>query len=254
MISLNPEATTLTALRSVYRAERRMTRAMAQLASGLRINSAADDPAGLVISEQFRAQIASLNQEIENVSATINKYQAVSAEALEVRSQLNDLRALAVGAANVATNSEAAQQAYQASAEAIVAAVNETITSADYNGRKTLDGSDEALVDLGVMPEVDFSTVEGVEQAITNIDDMIQSVDSGLVELGAVQKNELESSLNSLEVTRENLVSSESRLRDTDYGVAMSDFVSGMIQEKASLAMLAHSRISAETVVSLLSV
>ena len=83
---------------------------------------------------------------------------------------------------------------------------------------------------------------------------MIQAVDESLVELGAVQKNELESSLRSLEQTRENMIASESQLRDVDFGEALSAFVAGMIQEKASLAMLAHSRISAETVLSLLSV
>lgn len=254
MISFNPDYNALTALRSAHRAHWRMNRAMAQLASGLRINTAADDPAGLVISEHLRAQIAGLNQEIKNVSATINKYQTVSDSVMEIRGQLTELRSLAVGAANEATNSETAQEAYQTAADAIVASVNDTITTAEYNGRNTLDGSAASLVDLGAMAAVDFSSAESVELSIGEIDQMIQAVDESLVELGAVQKNELESSLRSLEQTRENMIASELQLRDVDFGEALSAFVAGMIQEKASLAMVAHSRISAETVLSLLSV
>lgn len=254
MISFNPDSNTLSALRSADWANKRVNKAMAQLASGLRINSAADDPAALVISEQLRAQIAGLNQEIENVSATINKYQTVSDSVMGIRSQLTELRTLAIGASNQATNSAAAQEAYQAAADEIVASINDNISSSVYNGKQTLDGSSESMLDLGAMSDVDFGSPESVAAAISDIDQMVQAVDNGLTELGAVQKNELETSLNTLEQTRENLVSSESQLRDADFGEVLSTFVSGMIQEKASLAMLAHSRVSNEMVLSLLSV
>jgi flagellin len=254
VISLNTDYSIASILRSFSESQTTMVRALERLSSGVRINSAADDPAGLVISEQMRAQIASLNQEIENVSATVNKYQTVSGSVQQIRGQLTDLRALAVGAANSAVNSESALAAYQAEADSIVTAVNDAIAEAEYNGRKSLDGSSGALLDIPALNAVDFSSPESVDQAIAEIDQAISEVDDGLVELGAVQKNELETNLRSLEQSKQNMVSAESQIRDTDFGDYMSAFVSSLIQQKAALALVAHSRISAETVLSLLSI
>lgn len=254
MISLNTDYSIATILRSFSESQSLMVRALERLSSGVRINRASDDPAGLVISEQMRAQIASLNQEIENVSATINKYTTVSSSAQEIRSQLTDLRTLAVGAGNSAVNSEAAMAAYQTEADSIVAAVNDAIAEAEYNGQKTLDGSPGSLLNLPALSVVDFSSPESIDQAIADIDQAIGAVDDGLVELGAVQKNELEAKLRSLEQSKQNMVAAESQVRDTDFGDYMSAFVSSLIQQKAALALMAHARISSETVLSLLSV
>ena len=254
MIRLNTDYGIASALRAFSGSQTTMFRALERLSSGLQINRASDNPAGLVISEQMRSQIASLNQEIENTAATINKYQTVSDSVQQIRSQLTDLRALAVGAANSGLNSEAVTAAYQAEADSIVAAVNDGIATAEYNGKKTIDGSAEALVDIPTLGAVDFSSPQSVEQAIASVDDAIRSVDDGLVEIGAVQKNELETTLRSLEQSKGDLVASESQVRDTDFGDYMAAYVGSMIQQKATIALMAHSRISAATVLSLLSV
>ena len=109
-----------------------------KLASGLSINRASDGPAALVISEQLRTQIASLNQEIENTSAMIGKYETASSFVSEIRSKLTELRTLAIGAANEGGNSESAQAAYAATADYIVSSHNHVLETAEYNGMSLL--------------------------------------------------------------------------------------------------------------------
>ncbi|MBD3402340.1 hypothetical protein GF420_05550 [candidate division GN15 bacterium] len=250
-ITLYPRSSIMGTLINIKRNHRAVYAAMEKLSSGLRINRASDDPAGLVISEQLRTQIASLSQEIENVTAGIYKYNSVSSEVLTLREQLTDLRANAVGAANEAVNSDTAQQAYQIAAENIVATFNETIANAEYNGSKTLDGSAGSLANISELTGIDLSTAEGAAAAIETIDAKIREVDSVLVELGAEQKNDLESRLASLEISKQNLISAESQIRDTSYGDFISAYVGSMIREKASIALLAHSRVQSESILSL---
>lgn len=251
-ITLYPKSSILASLNIIGRNHRAVYKAMEKLSSGMRINHASDDPAGLVISEQLRSQIASLNREIENVSQTINKYQAVSATVLQLREHLTELRSYAVGASNEAVNSESAQNAFQSTADSLVATFNDTIVRAEYNGSKTLDGSDGSLATISELTGIDLSNASLSANAIDTIDAAIREVDSVLVELGAKQKNELESTRASLEISRQNLISAESQVRDTDYGDYISEYVGAMIREKASIALLAHSRVMSENVLSMM--
>ncbi|MCB2229715.1 hypothetical protein KQH82_03295 [bacterium] len=250
-ITLFPKSSTMGSLYNIRQNYNAMFKAMEKLSSGLRINRAADDPAGLVISEQLRSQIASLNQEIENVTQTINKYETVSSSVLQLRSQLTDLRSYAVGASNEAVNSETAQAAYQTAADSLVTTFNDTVASAEYNGKKTLDGSLESLASISELTGIDLSTAESSATSLEIVDNAIRELDNALVDLGAQQKNELESRKATLETNRQNLISAESQIRDTDYGDFISEYVGAMIREKASIAMLAHSRVMSESILSL---
>jgi flagellin len=227
-------------------------RSLQRLSSGLRINSAADAPAELVISERLRSQIAGLSQKIENTSANISKYQTASSELSEMRSQLTDIRTLAVGAANEAGNSEAAQAAYAATAGHIVDRYNETIKTATYNGAELLDGSEGSVAEVKPLESVDLSTAESAQASIETIDKAINELDEQVVKVGATQRNDLESQMQSLEITRQNLIAAESQLRDTDYAAEFSSFVRGSIQTRASMAMQAHSRLNAEVILGIL--
>lgn len=250
-ITLYPKSSMLSSLSNIDRNYRALYSAMEKLSSGLRINRASDDPAGLVISEQLRSQIASLNQEIENVTQTISKYETVSSTVLQLREHLTELRSYAVGASNESVNSDSAQAAFQSAADSLVAAYNDTIAAAEYNGAKTLDGSAGSLATISELTGIDLSTGESSAMSVETIDTAIREVDSALVELGARQKNELESTRASLQISRQNLISAESQIRDTDYGDFISEYVGAMIREKASMALLAHSRVMSETLLGL---
>ena len=228
-----------------------MLGSMQKLTSGLRINSAADDPAGLMISEQLRTRIASLNQEIENLSSSISKYETVSSTVGTLRSHLTELRTLALGAANEGLLSEDARQAYVTAAADLTDDFNATVANAEYNGAKTLDGSAAALAEVAELTGVDLSSAEAAAASVDVIDGAIRELDAVQMDLAATQKNELESQRASLEITRQNLIAAESQVRDTDFAVEYSNFIGSMIRTQTSLAMLTYSAVSGASILKL---
>ena len=228
-----------------------MNKSMSALSSGWRINTAADGPAELVISEQLRAQIAGMSQQIENTNAQIYKYQTASSTLSEVRSQLTDLRTLAVGAANEGGNDEAAQAAYAGSADYLVEAINNTVAYAEYNGFALFDGSEGSLASLSPIEGVDLSSAEAASASMEVIDEAIASVDGAIVDVGATQANELESQVATYYTTRQNLIAAESQIRDTDYLMEYSNLISESIRLQASLAMMSQGWMSAETILNI---
>jgi flagellin len=227
------------------------SRAMSQLTSGDRIYSAAEDPAGLIISERLRSQIGSLNAEIGNLSATIDKYSSVGSSMDEMHQQLGQMRSLAVAAANEGGNSPQVQAAYAAAAADVAKQYNSTIDNAEYNGQKTLDGSEGALANLSSLTEVDLSSPESAQQSISAIDSAMRELEQAQIGLGATQRNELESQRSQLEVTKENLIASESTIRDTDFGSAYVDYVANMIRTRVGIALLAHAGLMGANVLKL---
>ena len=223
-----------------------------RLSSGYRISSASDGPASLIISEKLRSQIATLNQEIENISANIDKYQYGSSAIMEERSKLTELRSLAVGAANAGGNDPTTQAAYATAAESLVDSYNDVRSNSEYNGSKVLDGSSGSLTNLPMLEDVDLSSAEAAEASIAVIDEAISEVDSAQVQVGATQKNSLESERASLQITTQNLIASESRIRDLDYAAEYVNFVSEMIRMQTSVALMAHSKISGSLVLNLI--
>ncbi|MCK4462500.1 MAG: hypothetical protein KAW46_11890 [candidate division Zixibacteria bacterium] len=231
----------------------KLSRVMARLSSGMKINSASDDPAGLVISERLRSQIGSLNQEIENTTHLINKYETGSSTVMEMRSQLTELRNLAVSAANEGFNNDTFQTALNQAAAGVVENFNRTADSAVYNGTNLLDGSEGSLANVSKLENIDLSSAEAAEASLAVIDEAIAELDSVQIDLDATQKNELESRRSSLQITAQNLQAAESLQRDTDYAVEIANMVREMIQLDASIALLSHTNIGANSVLKLLS-
>ncbi len=228
-----------------------MFKSMEKLSSGFRINRASDGPADLVISEQLRARIASLQQEIDNSRGQISRYETGQSAAMELRTYLTDLRTLAVGASNEGFNSEDAQAAFNSEAQSMVAAFNDLKSEAEFNGNAMLDGSEGSLANIAELTGIDLSSVESAQASMAAIDSAISGVDNALVDMGATQRYELESSVRSMEVTKENLVAAESMIRDVDMVSEYTNFLGEMFKMKMGMALLAHSAISAETVLSL---
>jgi flagellin-like hook-associated protein FlgL len=200
----------------------------------------------------LRSQIASLNQEIENTSALINKYHIASSTVAELRRQATELRTLAVAAANQGVNTEASQLALSRAGGYIVEAYNRTIGTAQYNGGGLLDGSDGSLAAIAELENIDFSDAETAESSLAVIDEAIAELDSVQIDLGATQKSELETHRSSLEITAQNHRAAESARRDADYAVEIADMMTEMIKLNAALAMLSHASIGADSVLKLL--
>lgn len=223
-----------------------------KLSSGKKINWAGDAPSTLIISERLQTQIAALNQEIENTTQLIHKYETASSYVSEMRSKLTELRTLAVGAANEGINDETMQAAYATEADAIVQSYNDLLKTASYNGALLFDGSEGALGELTELQGIDLSTPEAAQNSLQLLDQTIEEIDNFQTELGATQKNELEAHVASLQITTQNLEAANSILLDTDYAQSYSSLMGELIKFQAAAALFAHSNMTADSVLLLL--
>lgn len=219
-----------------------------KLSSGFRINRAADDPAGLVISENLRSRISSLNQEIENTTMAINKYTTADSIISEARSTLSSIRADIVSASNSGVYDDAALSAIQNSINSSAGTYNMMVETAEFNGAKLLDGGERSLANIPQLATIDVTTEAGATRALAQIDQAMSDLDSAQVEVGATQKNELESRRSNLEVTVQNLISAESSLRDTDIPSEIAKFLRAQIQVNVGVSLLAHSKLTQQSV------
>ena len=231
--------------RNLLNADRALQNTLLQLATGLRINSAADGPAALAISEQLRASIAGQSALIENTQRAANLVQTADAGLTEVSRQLTNLRALAVEAGNTGVNDPAAQAAIQAQITTSVDAIRRIAETTTFGTQSLLNGDmgtaqfqidtgDPATLtipDLGPenlgtgvtnasgflsLADIDVTTAQGAQDALAVIDAAQVEVNATRANLGAFQQNVLSSNVNSLRIARENLLLANSTIRDAD--------------------------------------
>ncbi|MFH2035167.1 MAG: flagellin [Candidatus Zixiibacteriota bacterium] len=239
-------------LNNLYTVNNKLFKSMEKLSSGLKINSASDDPAGLVISEQMRSRIASLNQEIENTGNLINKYETASSTALELRSMLTEMRSLAVAAGNTGVNDSATQQVYQDSLNSLAKTYNNIVNNASFGTQKLFDGSEGSLTSIAQLGNINLADAQSAEEAINYLDDMAARLDNTVSELGATQKNELEANLRNLRIESQNLTAAESQIRDVDFGLEFSEFMKNKLLLNSAVALLAQGNMLSNTVLSLI--
>lgn len=222
-----------------------------QLSSGLLLNSGAGGPAALIASERLRERIGSIGAEIENVSSLIDKHEYASSSLQDLRSQLAELRGLAVSAANEGGNDPGVQSAYSAVGDHIVASYNRQLENTEYNGANVFDGSEGSLAKLAPVTGIDLSTGANAEVSITKIDAALAELDKADIDIGSAVRYELKSEQRNLEMTQENLMRAESMIRDVDYASAFVEMMRGEMQVKASAAMLSHSFLTQASVMNL---
>ncbi len=236
---------------SILSAYDRLSKAMNRLTDVTNSPSASDNPAGLVISEQIKAQIASLNQRIENTTATISKYETADAYAGQARSILTDIRVNAIAASNTATLDSASQAALNDEAARLRQAYNDTIAAAEFNGAKLLDGSAGSVASIPELGAIDVTTAEGAQAAVEMVDSAAAKVDSVRVRLGSSIKYDLNSSRSSLEVAVQNLKASQGPTLE-DFRKALMEFIKDVRQIQIDAALEAHANLTREQVFSLL--
>jgi flagellin len=243
---------------------------ISRLSSGLRVATAADDPAGLVISEQMRSQAEGMQQAMRNAGDGMNLIKTAEGALNEVHSLLRQMRTLAVHAANTGVNSEADVEADQAQLDDAVASIDRISQTTRFNGKVLLDGtydaqvfqigansSDTEEVSIASMAAADL-TVDGLDLtsdaagAIDAIDAAIETVSTTRADLGSIQKNTLETTINSLSIAQENIRASESAIRDADMAAEMVTFSRNNIMLQAGTAMLAQANAMPQTVLQLL--
>ncbi len=225
---------------------------MEKLSSGWNINNASDGPAALVISERLRTQIASLNQQLDNTSLRIAKYETASSAVSELRTHLTAMRTLAVSASNSGVHDENSLAAIDAEASSLVSTYNNQIDNAEFNNLKLLDGSESSIAEVSSLEGIDLTSETGAAEALEVIDQKIREIDSVQVNIGSIQKYELLTSRSSLEITQQNLIAAESHIRDTDIAEKYSDLVRQSIKLQMTIALMSHSNILGNSVLSLL--
>jgi len=223
-------------------------KSLEKLSSGLRINRAGDDAAGLAISEKMRSQIRGLDQATRNAQDGISLIQTAEGGLNETHSILQRMRELVVQAGNLGTNETEDLTAIQDEIEQLASEIDGISTRTQFNGKTLLNGdyasgtgdlvfqiganasqqltlnignmSASALgVDTNAINVATFATVADFNTAIAAIDDAINTVSSERSSLGATQ-NRLEHTINNLSTASENLSAAESRIRDVDYAEA----------------------------------
>jgi len=138
---VNTNLMAMNALRNLETSNMEFSRSITRLSTGLRINSAADDPAGLIISESFRAQLGGIDAAIRNNQDAINYAKTAEGALDEVNRLLKDARALAVASGNQATLSEAQKQANQSQINSIITSISRIAAQTAFGTKKLLDGS-----------------------------------------------------------------------------------------------------------------
>ena len=262
-LRINSNVEAFNAHRQLVQTSNNAAKSMERLSSGYRINRAADDAAGLAISEKLRGQIRGLSQAQRNAQDGVSLVQTAEGSLNEVHSMLQRVRELAVQF-QTGTLSTSDKAAITAEAAQLQSEIDRIGNSADFNGIKLLDGSKTTVsfqvgANDGDVISVDTATlsdkigtidVDGTD-AISAIDAAIESVSALRGDFGAVQ-NRLEHTLNNLSTYQENLMASESRIRDVDMASEMVEFSKNQILQQAGTSMLAQANQAPQSVLSLL--
>ena len=229
-------------------------KSMEKLSSGLRINRAADDAAGLAISEKMRGQIKGLTQAQRNTQDGISYIQTMEGALNEVSDMLTRAKELCVQKEN-GTYSSTDITNITDELTALKAEIDNITTNTKFNGItlgasvkiQISDGSSNSTYTVGTNGKPSISAIN----TLTDVENAITATSTARSKLGAEQ-NRLEHISNNLGTTVENLTASESRIRDTDMAQEMSKFSSKNIITQASQAMLAQANQLQQSVLSLL--
>jgi flagellin len=233
------------------------SKSMEKLSSGKRINRAADDAAGLSISEKMRAQIRGLNQATRNAQDGISLIQTAEGALDEVSNMLVRLKELAVQKANGTYNDEdKANLALEM--DSLTKEIQNIFTNTKFNGSSVLTTSVGIIIsdDGTTALTINATSTDGITSltsgsSVTNIETAIKNVNQARATYGALQ-NRLESTVRNLKTTAENLQAAESRIRDTDMAEEMSNFTKYSILIQAGTAMLAQANMAPQSVLALL--
>jgi flagellin len=240
-----------------------ISQSMERLSSGLRINKAADDAAGLGISEKMRSQIRGLAQAQRNIQDGVSMVQTAEGNLDEVHSILQRIRELAVEYRN-GSLSTAGKGAIQSEVDQLSSEITRIGNAAVFNGVSLLSGTTSVTFQVGANDNetiaISFSNLAtAVGNAYSNmataslaaIDAAVDAVSAMRSGLGAVQ-NRLEHALSVTGVYQENLTSAESRIRDVDMAEEMVTLTKNQILQQAGTAMLAQANQAPQSVLSLL--
>jgi flagellin len=265
----------INAQRNLIGSQRNINDSMAKLSSGSRINKAADDAAGLAISEGLKAQIRSAAQAQRNANDGISMVQTAEGGLNEIGNIVVRLRELGIQASSD-TVGEKERGMLNKEVQQLKSEVQRIASVTTWGTTKLLDGSSPkfdfqvglynnneedritfnagenvATLDALGLAGVDFSTKEGAQTALGKLDEAQTSISGTRANLGALQ-NRLTSTVDNLGVAQENMSAANSRIRDTDVAAASSEMTRNNILLQAGTSTLAQANQSAQLALKLI--
>lgn len=266
-LTFNTNVAALSAQRNIDKTQMALGKSMAKLSSGLRINGAGDDAAGLAISESLRAQVRSLQQASRNASDGVSLLQTAEGSLNEVSGILTRMRELAVQSAN-GTLSSTQRGSLQGEFGQLRNEINRIGDATEFNGLKLLDGSLSAGVvfQIGLnndsasqltvnlnsakageiggatgarLQDQTISTAAGAQSSLSIIDDAINDISSLRAGLGAAM-NRLSITIANLATASESLSAANSRIRDVDVAAETAELTKNQILSQAGVSILAQ--------------
>jgi flagellin len=268
-LRVNTNIFSLTAQTNLMDVSSRLGGNFSRLSSGLRIAAAADDAAGLGISERMRAQVRSLQQAGRNASDGISLVQTAEGTLNELNSNLVRMRELAIQASNGTLN-DGDRAVINTEFTNLIEEIDRVANQATFNGVSLFDGTtttltfqvgaeagetiDVTLEDLSSATlgiSTDVLTATSAQAALDLIDTAVDTVSSLRGDLGAAQ-NRLSSTVRSIANAAENLTAAESRIRDVDVAAETADLTRNSILQQAAVSVLAQANVQPQIALSLL--
>jgi len=269
-LRINHNISAMNTHRQLLQTDRKLSTSLERLSSGLRVNRAADDSAGLAISQRLRSQVDGLQMASQNAEQAKNVVQTAEGYLNEIHNMLGRMRELAVQ-----SSSDTVDNTNRASLDAEFSSLRDEISriaaAADYNNQKLLDGTFDGTFQIGAnntandvisftIAAVDASTLAidvsslatraGANTALDEMTTAIDSVSTTRSDLGTIQ-NRLAFTVASVDNAVENLASSESTIRDLDISNEITEFTKSQILVQAGMSMLAQANAVPQNVLAL---
>jgi len=268
-LRINTNIAAINASRTLRRSTSALNKSLERLSSGLRINRAADDAAGLAIAEGFRAQVAGSRVAQRNAQDGVSLVQTAEGALSETTNILQRVRELAVQATN-GTQSTANRNALDTEVKQLLAQIDDIALDTQFNGLSVLSANQTVTLQSGSEPGQNLAvTVQGAKTndlgvsavavssvglastAISTVDRALQSVNTLRSNLGAYQ-NRLEFTISTLAIQEENAAASESAIRDADIAQETIQFTRNQILVSSGTSVLAQANVVPQTALSLL--
>ncbi|MBT0584960.1 flagellin N-terminal helical domain-containing protein [Alteromonas oceanisediminis] len=274
---VNTNVSALNAQRQLFNSGQALDTSFERLSSGFRINRAADDAAGLQISDRLTSQIQGLNQAVRNANDAISLTQTAEGALGETTIALQRIRQLAIQSQN-GINSSADRGALQKEVSALKSEITRIATDTEFNGVKLLDAKFSAAFLVGAeggqtisvnlsagkiqgatsfsaaglnLTDSTVATASGASATLATIDTAISAIGGIRADLGALQ-NRFQSTIRNLSNISENVEAARSRIRDTDFAEETANLTRNQIIQQASVSVLSQANQRPQSALSLL--
>jgi flagellin len=271
---VNTNIMSINTQRSLSSAQNGLSSAIERLSSGMRINSAKDDSAGLAIAKRLEAQVSGLNVAERNAADGISLAQTAEGAMVEVGDMMNRMRDLAVQSAN-GTNTDSDMKNLAAEFKALNDEIERTFESTEFNGKNILDGDKDAFVlqvganntstnritfttqemnhtvSISAMKLGSISTLTAAQATIALMDTAIDFITTERGKLGAVM-NRLGHTINNLQNSAENQAAAASRIMEADFAKESAKLSRQQVLSQAATSMLSQANAAPQSVLGLL--